>query len=120
LRKAIEHYLARGVTGLFPLGTTGEAPTLDEEEADAVVAATIETVADRVPVFDGIGGNATPNVINTINRLGRFEFPGIVSVCPYYNRPTQAVISPFPMHRSATVRAYRSPRPSPARPPLQK
>jgi 4-hydroxy-tetrahydrodipicolinate synthase len=52
------------------------------------VAATIEAVADRVPVFDGIAGNATPKVINTINRLGRFEFPGIVSVCPYYNRPT--------------------------------
>jgi 4-hydroxy-tetrahydrodipicolinate synthase len=88
-RRLIEHYLARGVTGLFPLGTTGEAPTLDEEEVDAVVEATIETVADRVPVFVGIGGNATRKVIKTIDRLGRFEFPGIVSVCPYYNRPTQ-------------------------------
>lgn len=88
-RRLIEQYLARGVTGLFPLGTTGEAPTLDEEEMDAVVEATIETVADRVPVFVGIGGNATRKVIKTIDRLGRFEFPGIVSVCPYYNRPTQ-------------------------------
>jgi 4-hydroxy-tetrahydrodipicolinate synthase len=88
-RRLIDHYLARGVTGLFPLGTTGEAPTLDEEETDAVVAATIETVADRLPVFVGIGGNATRKVIKTIDRLGRFAFPGIVSVCPYYNRPTQ-------------------------------
>jgi 4-hydroxy-tetrahydrodipicolinate synthase len=88
-RRLIERYLARGVTGLFPLGTTGEAPTLDEEETDAVVAATVETVAGRVPVFVGIGGNATRKVIKTIDRLGRFEFPGIVSVCPYYNRPTQ-------------------------------
>jgi 4-hydroxy-tetrahydrodipicolinate synthase len=88
-RHLIEHYVTRGVTGLFPLGTTGEAPTLDEEEADTVVAATVETVAGRVPVFVGIGGNATRKVVRTIDRLGRFEFPGIVSVCPYYNRPTQ-------------------------------
>jgi 4-hydroxy-tetrahydrodipicolinate synthase len=88
-RHLIEHYVACGVTGLFPLGTTGEAPTLDEEEADAVVATTVETVANRVPVFVGIGGNATRKVIRTIDRLRRFEFPGIVSVCPYYNRPAQ-------------------------------
>jgi len=88
-RRLIEHYLARGVTGLFPLGTTGEAPTLDDEEEDAVVAATLETAANRVPVFVGIGGNATRKVIKTLDRFGRFQFPGIVSVCPYYNRPTQ-------------------------------
>ena len=88
-RRLIEHYLASGVAGLFPLGTTGEAPTLDADEADAVVEATVETVAGRVPVFVGIGGNATHRVIKTIDRLSRFEFPGIVSVCPYYNRPTQ-------------------------------
>ena len=88
-RRLIEHYLARGVAGLFPIGTTGEAPTLDDDEADAVVEATIETVAGRVPVFVGIGGNATRKVIKAIDRLSRFAFPGIVSVCPYYNRPTQ-------------------------------
>ncbi len=88
-RRLIEHYVSRGIAGLFPLGTTGEAPTLDEEEMDAVVAATIETAADRVPVFVGIGGNSTRKVIRTIERLARFDFAGIVSVCPYYNRPTQ-------------------------------
>jgi 4-hydroxy-tetrahydrodipicolinate synthase len=88
-RRLIEHYLACGVAGLFPIGTTGEAPTLDDDEVDAVVEATIETVADRAPVFVGIGGNATHKVIKTIDRLSRFAFPGIVSVCPYYSRPTQ-------------------------------
>jgi len=88
-RRLIEHYLACGVTGVFPLGTTGEAPTLDDEETEAVVATAVETVADRVPVFLGVGGNATRKVIKTIDRLGRFAFPGIVSVCPYYNRPSQ-------------------------------
>ena len=88
-RRLIEHYLARGVTGLFPLGTTGEAPTLDDDEIDAIVEATVETVAGRVPIFVGIGGNATRKVIKAIDRLSRFAFSGIVSVCPYYNRPTQ-------------------------------
>lgn len=88
-RRLIEHYIAKGVAGLFPLGTTGEAPTLDEGEEDAIVAETIEVVAGRVPVFIGIGGNATAKVIKSIKRLAHHEFQGIVSVCPYYNRPTQ-------------------------------
>jgi 4-hydroxy-tetrahydrodipicolinate synthase len=88
-RRLIDHYVARGVAGLFPLGTTGESPTLDDDETDAIVAATVEFVAGRVPVFVGIGGNATREVIKAIERLSRFDFAGIVSVCPYYNRPTQ-------------------------------
>jgi 4-hydroxy-tetrahydrodipicolinate synthase len=88
-RRLVEHYLARGVAGLFPLGTTGEAPTLDADEQEAVVEATIAAAANRAPVFVGIGGNATRKVIKTIDRLGRLPFRGIVSVCPYYNRPTQ-------------------------------
>lgn len=89
-RRLIEHYIGKGASGLFPLGTTGEAPTLDDGEEDAIVAETVAAVAGRVPVFVGIGGNATGKVIKTIKRLSRHEFQGIVSVCPYYNRPTQA------------------------------
>ena len=89
-RGLIEHYIGQGASGLFPLGTTGEAPTLDDDEEDAIVAETVAAVAGRVPVFVGIGDNATAKVIKTIKRLGRHEFPGIVSICPYYNRPTQA------------------------------
>lgn len=88
-RRLIEHVLAKGVTGLFPLGTTGEAPTLDEDEADAIVAETVTAVAGRVPVFVGIGGNATHKIVRAIRRLEKHGFPGIVSVCPYYNRPSQ-------------------------------
>jgi 4-hydroxy-tetrahydrodipicolinate synthase len=88
-RRLIERYLAYGVSGLFPLGTTGEAPALDDDETDAVVAATVETVAGRVPIFVGIGGNATRKVIRATERLRRFDFAGIVSVCPYYNCPSQ-------------------------------
>jgi 4-hydroxy-tetrahydrodipicolinate synthase len=88
-RCLVEHYMARGIAGVVPLGTTGESPTLDEAETDAIVATTVEIVASRIPVFVGIGGNATRKVIKAVKRLDRFEFSGIVSVCPYYNRPSQ-------------------------------
>lgn len=88
-RSLIEHLLARGVSGFVPLGTTGEAPTLDDDEIEAIVDATVTTVAGRKPIFVGIGGNATHKVIRAIRRLETYDFQGILSVCPYYNRPTQ-------------------------------
>ncbi len=87
--RLIEHYLALGVDGLFPLGTTGEQPTLDEAEIDELVERTVAKVAGRVPGFVGVGGNATHKVEKALRRLERLPFEGIVSVCPYYNRPSQ-------------------------------
>ena len=87
--RLLEHYLARGVRGIFPLGTTGESPTLDDDEMEALVDRTVNVVAGRVPVFVGIGGNATAKVVKAVKRLERYAFAGIVSVCPYYNRPGQ-------------------------------
>ena len=88
-RRLIAHYLGHGVSGFIPLGTTGESPTLDEAETDAVIAETVEAVAGRAPVFVGIGGNAAAKVIKAIRRAERHGFEGILSVCPYYNRPAQ-------------------------------
>ena len=103
--RLIEHYLALGVDGLFPLGTTGESPTLDEAEFDAVVERTVAAAAGRVPVFVGVGGNATHKVETTLRRLERFAFAGIVSVCPYYNRPSQdGLIAHFRRIAQATDR----------------
>jgi 4-hydroxy-tetrahydrodipicolinate synthase len=87
--RLLEHYLARGVAGTFPLGTTGESPTLDDDEMEALVDRTVSVVAHRAPVFVGIGGNATAKVVKAVKRLERYPFAGIVSVCPYYNRPSQ-------------------------------
>jgi 4-hydroxy-tetrahydrodipicolinate synthase len=87
--RLLEHYLALGVSGIFPLGTTGESPTLDDDESEAIVARTLAAVAGRALVFIGIGGNATEKTVKSLKRLDRYDFPGIVSVCPYYNRPTQ-------------------------------
>ena len=103
--RLIEHYVARGVDGLFPLGTTGESPALDDEEIDELVERTVAKVAGRVPVFVGVGGNATHKVEKTLGRLDRFAFDGIVSVCPYYNRPGQdGLIAHFRAIAAATDR----------------
>ena len=85
--RLIEHYIGLGIGGIFLLGTTGESPTLDDDESAAIVESTLAAVAGRVPVFVGVGGNATAKVLKLIQRLDHFDFPGIVSVCPYYNRP---------------------------------
>jgi 4-hydroxy-tetrahydrodipicolinate synthase len=87
--RLLDHYLGLGIAGIFPLGTTGESPTLDDAESAAIIERTLAVVAGRVPVFVGVGGNATAKVVDRLRRLERYDFPGIVSVCPYYNRPGQ-------------------------------
>ncbi len=87
--RLVAHYIAAGVDALFPLGTTGESPTLDEAESEALIERTLAVAAGKVPVFAGVGGNATHKVLETLKRLQRLPFQGIVSVCPYYNRPSQ-------------------------------
>ena len=104
--RLIDHYIGMGVDGLFPLGTTGESPTLDEAEIDELVARTVTRTAGRVPVFVGVGGNATRKVAKELKRLERFDFAGIVSVCPYYNRPSQdGLLAHFRSLAAATDRA---------------
>lgn len=104
--RLIDHYIGMGVDGLFPLGTTGESPTLDEAEIDELVDRTVTRTARRVPVFVGVGGNATRKVAKELKRLERFDFAGIVSVCPYYNRPSQdGLLAHFRSLAAATDRA---------------
>jgi len=86
--RLVAHYVSLGVDALFPLGTTGESPTLDEAESEALVERTL-ALAGNVPVYVGVGGNATAKVVKALKRLERLPFKGIVSVCPYYNRPGQ-------------------------------
>jgi 4-hydroxy-tetrahydrodipicolinate synthase len=87
--RLLDHYLGLGIGGVFPLGTTGESPTLDDAESEAIIDRTLAVVAGRVSVFVGVGGNATAKVVDRVPRLDRYDFLGIVSVCPYYNRPGQ-------------------------------
>jgi len=83
------HYLDKGVAGIFPLGTTGESPTLDDDEMEAVIDHTLSVVAGRVPIYVGLSGNATRKVLKTLARIERHAVAGVVAVCPYYNRPGQ-------------------------------
>ena len=102
--RLVARYVAQGVDALFPLGTTGEQPTLDEAESEALIERTL-AVAGTVPVFVGVGGNATAKVVKTLRRLERLPFTGIVSVCPYYNRPSQdGLIAHFKAVAAATDR----------------
>jgi 4-hydroxy-tetrahydrodipicolinate synthase len=102
--RLIDHYLAFDIDGLFPLGTTGESPTLDEAEIDQLVERTVAR-AGRVPVYVGVGGNATAKVVKELKRLERHRFAGIVSVCPYYNRPSQdGLVAHFKAIAAATDR----------------
>ena len=87
--RLLDHYVKRGVTGVIPLGTTGESPTIDEDETDRIVERTIAVVAGRVPIVVGVGANDTRKAVKAVKRLQRHPVQGILSVCPYYNRPSQ-------------------------------
>ncbi len=88
-RNLIEHYLPTGISGLIPLGTTGEAPTLSDDEIERMVEVTVSAVNGRLPVYVGVGGNCTKKVLQMLKRVERYPIQGILSVCPYYNRPSQ-------------------------------
>ena len=78
-----------GVTGVIPLGTTGESPTIDEEETERIVERTVAVVAGRVPIVVGVSGNDTRKAVKAVKRLQRHPIQGVLAVCPYYNRPGQ-------------------------------
>lgn len=89
LEKVIDHSIKGGVEYVVTLGTTGESVNLDKQEKLDILNFTIEKTAGRVPVVAGFGGNSTHQVIKDMEQ---FHFKGvdaILSVSPYYNKPTQ-------------------------------
>lgn len=89
LEALIEHIITSGVDYIVALGTTSEAATMTDSERAAVKEFIVETVAGRVPVMLGLGGNNTLAVTDTINRTNFDGIAGILSVTPYYNKPNQ-------------------------------
>jgi len=89
LRRLVRRQIALGINFLVPCGTTGESPTLSQEEHIRVVAITIEEAKGKVPVLAGAGGNDTHKVIEMARECERLGADGILSVTPYYNKPTQ-------------------------------
>jgi len=89
LRRLIRRQIGAGINFLVPCGTTGESPTLTHEEHLRVVAITLEEAKDKVPVLGGAGGYDTAKVIEVAREIERMGADGILSVTPYYNKPTQ-------------------------------
>jgi 4-hydroxy-tetrahydrodipicolinate synthase len=88
-RRMIDHYADKGISGLIPLGTTGEIPALSDYEFEEMIDKTLEYNNGRLPVFAGVGGNYTAKVIKKLKIAEKYNIQGILSVCPYYNRPNQ-------------------------------
>jgi 4-hydroxy-tetrahydrodipicolinate synthase len=89
LEKLIEHTIGNGVNYLVVLGTTGEAATLSKDEKTALVQFVKEQVAGRVPIVMGLGGYNTQELVNQLQVIDLEGIDAILSVTPYYNKPTQ-------------------------------
>lgn len=89
LEKLVNHVITGGVNYLVALGTTSEAPTMSAAERKQVLAFIVEKCNKRVPVVCGIGGNNTAEVVAQLSEYDLTNVDGILSVVPYYNKPTQ-------------------------------
>jgi len=89
VRRLVRRQIDAGVHFLSPCGTTGEAPTLSQSEKVHVVELIVQEAAGRVPVLAGAGGYNTGDVMALAQEFERVGATGILSVTPYYNKPTQ-------------------------------
>ena len=89
LRRLVQRQIDAGIDFLVPCGTTGESPTLAHEEHLRVVEITVELAKGKVAVLAGAGGYNTAEVISLAHELADLGADGILSVTPYYNKPTQ-------------------------------
>jgi 4-hydroxy-tetrahydrodipicolinate synthase len=89
MRALVRRQVAAGIDFVCPCGTTGESPTLTRQEHLRVVELTLEEAKGKVPIVAGAGGYNTADVITLVRELAAMGVDGIVSVSPYYNKPTQ-------------------------------
>ena len=89
LRRLVQFQLREGIDFLVPCGTTGETPTLEHDEYLEVIRAVVAETGGKVPVIAGVGGNNTKKVVELAREVERLGVQGILSVAPYYNKPTQ-------------------------------
>jgi 4-hydroxy-tetrahydrodipicolinate synthase len=89
LRALVKRQIDAGINFLVPCGTTGESPTLTHQEHLRVIEITVQESRGRVPVLAGAGGYDTAKAIQLIAELKSIGVSGILSVTPYYNKPTQ-------------------------------
>ena len=89
LQKLVEHQIANNVDYLVVQGTTGEVATLTVEEKKEVLDFVVKVNNKRLPIVLGVGGNNTAVIVDTLNELETEGIDGILSVSPYYNKPSQ-------------------------------
>jgi 4-hydroxy-tetrahydrodipicolinate synthase len=89
LRRLVRRQIDAGINFLVPCGTSGESPTLTRTEHLRVIEITVEEAKGKVPVLGGAGGYNTSEVIELASELQEIGVDGILSVTPYYNKPTQ-------------------------------
>ncbi len=106
LRRLVRRQIEAGINFLVPCGTTGESPTLTRAEHLRVIEITLEEAKGNVPVVGGAGGYNTREVIELAHELERMGVDGILSVTPYYNKPTQEGLY---QHYKAIASATRLP-----------
>jgi len=106
LRKLVRRQIDAGINFLVPCGTTGESPTLTRAEHLRVIEIVVDEANGKVPVLGGAGGYNTHEVIELAREVERAGANGILSVTPYYNRPTQEGLY---QHYQAIAHAIRLP-----------
>ncbi|HEC77705.1 MAG TPA: 4-hydroxy-tetrahydrodipicolinate synthase [candidate division WOR-3 bacterium] len=89
LRKNIRFLVDKGSNGIVACATTGESPSLSEDEFERVIKIALEEVDNRVPVIAGAGTNSTAKTIKLVQKVEKFGAQGALVVAPYYNKPTQ-------------------------------
>ena len=89
LKNLVEWHIAQGSSGIVPVGTTGESPTLSHDEHRRVIEVVVQTVAGRVPVVAGAGSNNTAEGVDLIRHAEKVGADAALVVTPYYNKPTQ-------------------------------
>jgi 4-hydroxy-tetrahydrodipicolinate synthase len=90
LRELVEWQIAEGISGIVPVGTTGESPTVDVAEHEKIIETVIDAARKRVKIIAGTGANSTAEAIELTRHARDAGADGTLQVTPYYNRPNQA------------------------------
>lgn len=89
LKRLVEWHVAEGSSGIVPVGTTGESPTLSHSEHETVIEEVVKAAAGRIPVIAGAGSNSTQEGMRLIRHAAEVGADAALVVTPYYNKPTQ-------------------------------
>ena len=89
MRRLVDFHVQEGTDAIVSVGTTGESPTVNVEEHHEIIRATVEQAAGRIPVIAGAGANSTSEAIDMTRFAKEVGADAVLSVVPYYNKPTQ-------------------------------